>query len=207
MDAITDILKGHGFKVSAFQSDELNRTKFYDVYCTREKEIIEGKINEDYTKHNWYGANALLSSIKEKTSKELPDYMIPSEMILIDKIPLTNNGKLDRETLKELEYRTKQQDRPSNETEECMVTIWAEVLKIATEDIGVTTDFFELGGHSLNGIQIANAISKQFGVNLKLMEIFKRKTIREISELIEMSKWLEEGKREELLKTSKETVI
>ena len=208
LDAIKEILHNRGFKVSAFQSTELNGTKFYDVYCTREIDIIEGRINEEYTSQHWYGTEALAASIKAKLSKALPDYMLPSEMILIDKIPLTTNGKLDQKVLKGLESRnSKKQDEPLNEMEKCLVEIWSEVLKLDPEKIGVTTDFFELGGHSLNGIQMANTINKRFGVSLKLMEIFKRRTIREISELIEMSKWLEEEKVDITTSARKETVI
>lgn len=133
-------------------------------------------------------ATALISSVRVKLSQELPDYMMPSDIVLIDKIPLTTNGKLDRGALSP-KY-TKPQEGAKSEMEESLVAIWSEVLKLLPEQVGVTSDFFELGGHSLNGIQIANAINRRLGVDLKLVEIFKRRTIREIAELIEMNQWL-----------------
>lgn len=208
LDTIKELMVDHGFNVKAFQSDELQSTKFFDVYCLRKMEIAEGRVNQDYCNDVWYGAKALESSIRKSLERELPDYMIPSELILIDKLPLTNSGKLDTKALQNLAYeRSKDQERPQNEQEVRLVNIWSEILKISADSIGVTTDFFELGGHSLNGIQIANSINKQFGVNLKLGEIFKYRTIRGVSELIDMSNWLEKGNDKSSTRVSKETVI
>ena len=86
--------------------------------------------------------------------------------------------------------------------------IWGEVLKLDPTSISVNAGFFDLGGHSLNAIQIANAIRKSFGSNLKLADIFQMRTISQLAELIEMDQWLE-GKEdtEEKNILRKETII
>ena len=163
LENIKKRLIDYGFKVSAFQSEALDKTKFYDVYCTREKEILEGVIYEDYTQDNWYGTKALVSSIREGLSEELLDYMIPSEIRLLEKIPLTTNGKLDRKALQSLERKQLRNQvdlfEPTNELEKRMAAIWQEVLRV--ERVGIHDNFYELGGDSIKAIQITNKCKQQ----------------------------------------------
>uniref|UniRef100_UPI000FFE569A non-ribosomal peptide synthetase n=1 Tax=Aquimarina sediminis TaxID=2070536 RepID=UPI000FFE569A len=132
------------------------------------------------------------SEIRKHLSLHLPEYMIPSYYVHMDRFPLNLSGKIDRKSLPDYEL---QQEAtyvaPTNSTEEKLVEIWSEVLKLDADVVGIDSDFFDLGGHSLNAIQIANSIKQTFEIRLKLVEIFKKRTIRQISELIEMDKWLE----------------
>ena len=211
LSKITKILEQHNFNVAVFQNDELNGTKFYNLYATSNKEITEGTINLDFATNNWFGVNALTQSVKTMLAEKLPDYMIPSDIILIENMPLTANGKLDKQALLKLEDTnsgTKTDfEAPTSETEIQLATIWGEVLKVAPERISVTTDFFELGGHSLNGIQIANSIKEQFGVTLKLAEIFNKRTIKEVAEIIEMNTWLDKQEAKNETVARKEAII
>ena len=185
LNKIKEILANHNFETSVFQSKELEGTKFYDVYCIKEKEIIEGKIQEDYTKDHWYGSNALVKSVRKSLAEKLPDYMIPSDFILIEKMPLTTNGKLDRKALLVLEQNTSGNKvdflAASNKTERRLVAIWSEVLNIEKEKIGVSTDFFDLGGHSLKMILLTNKIKKAFNVAISLKELIGHSTIQSLS--------------------------
>jgi len=121
-------------------------------------------------------------------SQYLPDYMIPSYFIQLEKLPLTSNGKLDRKALPEptgnistgAEY-----EAPRNSTEEKLVAIWSEVLRV--EGIGINDNFFELGGHSLKATSLAAKIHKGLNVEIPLKEIFKKPTIKGISEYIKVS--------------------
>ncbi len=171
--------------------------------------LLKERAREEFLVGYYESEGVIESSIlRERLSKELPDYMLPNYYVHMEKLPVNLSGKIAKKELPEFDVTvTSNYESASNETEERLVTIWSEVLKLDAEKIGVTTDFFELGGHSLNGIQIANTISKQLGVNLKLIEIFKKRTIREISELIEMDKWLEVDKVEDSRRVSKETII
>ncbi|MCU0286403.1 MAG: amino acid adenylation domain-containing protein, partial [Acidobacteria bacterium] len=124
-------------------------------------------------------------------SRELPEYMMPSYFIAIDKIPVTANGKLDRKALPEpeLHLTEKSYNGPGDELQEKLVDIWQEVLFGHTEKaaIGIDDDFFQLGGHSLNAAVVVAKIHKITHVKVPLAEIFRRPTIRELSELINKS--------------------
>lgn len=171
--------------------------------------VLKKREGEEFLVGYYESETALaVATLRERLSKELPDYMLPSYYVHMEKFPVNLSGKISKKELPEFDVTvTNMYEAASNETEEYLVKIWAEVLKLDPEKIGVTTDFFELGGHSLNVIQIVNSISKQFGINLKLTEIFKKRTIRQTSDLIEMSKWLEDDKDQDSLKGSKETII
>src|ERR1019366_3153387 len=111
----------------------------------------------------------LTPTILRKFLKErLPQYMIPSMFVLMEKFPLTANGKIDRKALPPPAYENVQPAhdfvRPPTETEEALGAIWAEVLKV--KNICIDDDFFDLGGHSLQAIRVASRIQDVFGVEI-----------------------------------------
>ncbi|HLP46686.1 MAG TPA: amino acid adenylation domain-containing protein, partial [Candidatus Kapabacteria bacterium] len=124
-------------------------------------------------------------------SKELPEYMMPAHFILIDQIPVTANGKLDRKSLPEPEFKAEDTYRaPENELQKKILAIWQEVLFRHNEvqvQIGIDDDFFELGGHSLNATIVIAKIHKMANVKVPLTEMFKCPTIRGLAEVIEKS--------------------
>ncbi len=123
-------------------------------------------------------------------SKSLPDYMIPSYFVEIEKIPLTPSGKVDRKALPApevilgLEYVA-----PGDEVEEKLAAIWSEILGLKKDVISIDANFFGLGGMSLKAIILASMIQKEFNVKLPLAEIFKSPTIKRIASLIKVFKW------------------
>ncbi|RUT68623.1 amino acid adenylation domain-containing protein [Flavobacterium cupreum] len=132
------------------------------------------------------------AELKEILADVLPNYMIPSHFIWLDAFPYTTNGKIDQKALFANETQiTVSYVAPSNYIEEKLVTIWSEILDLERDEISVESNFINLGGHSLNVIQMANTINKEFGVQIKLDDIFNGKTIRQLSESIEMKTWLE----------------
>ncbi|MCP4154870.1 MAG: AMP-binding protein, partial [bacterium] len=130
-----------------------------------------------------------VSQLRAYLTGKLPDYMIPSYFIPLEKLPLTPNGKIDIKALpgphgqasKATEYRA-----PENEREEKLVQIWRQVLIV--EKIGIDDNFFEMGGHSLNATVLAAVIYKEMAVNISLIQVFQNPTIRGISNLIEEAK-------------------
>ncbi len=122
---------------------------------------------------------------KEHLARELPDYMIPTYFIAIDRIPLTPNGKLDRKALPEPEGSEEETvTPPENDTQRQLVDIWAETLGLEPGTVGIDSDFFELGGHSLNATIVIAKIHKVLKVKLPLAELFNAPTIREIAVFI-----------------------
>jgi amino acid adenylation domain-containing protein/non-ribosomal peptide synthase protein (TIGR01720 family) len=114
----------------------------------------------------------------------LPEYMIPNGFVMLETLPLTSNGKIDRRALAQLE--TAETARvyvpPRTAVEEVVAAIWAEVLKL--ERIGIHDSFFDLGGHSLLSIQVLTRLQKTFHVDLPLRALFEYDTVAGISQRI-----------------------
>ncbi|NRV32074.1 amino acid adenylation domain-containing protein [Clostridium beijerinckii] len=142
-----------------------------------------------------------VSELREKLLADLPEYMIPSYFIKLDKLPLTSNGKIDRKSLPEPDGKIKTGRKyveARNDLEKRLTKIWSEVLGV--NHIGIDDNFFELGGHSLKATILLGRIYKEFHVEVGLKVIFERSTIREISEYI---KGKDESKIEEIPKIEK----
>jgi amino acid adenylation domain-containing protein len=127
-------------------------------------------------------------------SNELPSYMVPSHFIQLEKIPLTPNGKVDTNALPEPEAGAAADDRyepPVNEIEEKLVEIWAGILELEKEKIGVETSFFALGGNSINLIMLVSKIYKEIGVEVSIVQIYDSPLIREIGKFVAARKYVE----------------
>ena len=140
----------------------------------------------------YYLANEEVAATKlrNELTKGLPDYMVPTYFIRLDKMPLTPNGKLDRKSLPEPKERINSQakyEAPRNEIEEKLVGIWSEILGVESQTIGINDSFFDLGGHSLKATILNSRIHKEFDVEIPLIELFKKPTIRELSECVKNS--------------------
>jgi amino acid adenylation domain-containing protein/thioester reductase-like protein len=124
--------------------------------------------------------------LREYLKKKLPEYMMPSYFIKIDKIPLTSSGKIDWQALPE-PGRTEITEElevimAPNEKEIKMLQVWREVLGM--EQIGVNDNFFHIGGDSIKAIQTAMNLAKDFDISIN--DIFKYQTIRELARHVEM---------------------
>jgi len=127
--------------------------------------------------------------LREYLSARLPDYMIPSYFVSIDKIPLTPNGKIDRKALPQPDLLKGQEyTAPRNKIEEKLVEIWSEVLfgssEIIGSPLGIDDNFFALGGHSLKATIMISKINQQLHVRVPLVEVFKKPYIRQLGEYI-----------------------
>ncbi|OLS62232.1 non-ribosomal peptide synthetase [Pseudomonas putida] len=115
----------------------------------------------------------LREALKTHLKANLPDYMVPAHLILLDAFPLTANGKLDRKALPKPDAANLQGAyvAPVSELEQQLATIWAEVLQV--EKVGLTDNFFELGGHSLLATQVVSRIRQQLNLELTLRNLFE----------------------------------
>uniref|UniRef100_UPI002616EDC2 non-ribosomal peptide synthetase n=1 Tax=uncultured Tenacibaculum sp. TaxID=174713 RepID=UPI002616EDC2 len=122
------------------------------------------------------------NEIRTSLSSKLPNYMLPTTFIWLEKFPLNANGKIDRRSLPVPDFTSGQEYvAPTNKAEDSLVGIWSEVLGLESEKISVTSDFFQLGGHSLNAITVANKLSEIFSVDVPLRDLFTYRTISELS--------------------------
>ncbi|MBF0545767.1 MAG: amino acid adenylation domain-containing protein [Candidatus Riflebacteria bacterium] len=115
-------------------------------------------------------------------SRQLPDYLIPAHFVRLPNIPLTPNGKVDRNSLPAVKHESVSIVEPVGEIETRLRDIWAKVLGL--EKVSVTTGFFDLGGHSLKAMALVGEIFREFKVNLRISDIFLNPTIRSLAELI-----------------------
>lgn len=117
----------------------------------------------------------------------LPDYMVPSAFVLLDKMPLLSNGKVDREALPTPEYSRKLLEEeyvaPRNEVEESLAKIFAEVLGIPK--VGVNDNFFLLGGHSLSATQVTTRMREILQADVPLRRIFEKPTVSGLATAVE----------------------
>ena len=126
-----------------------------------------------------------VGEMREYLSRELPEYMIPSYFIQLDKMPLNANGKVDRKALPQPDGSIKtgkEYEAPRNRLEEELVTIWKDLLQV--DGIGINDNFFELGGHSLKAMLLVQKIHKEYHVELPLREVFNSSTIKELANYI-----------------------
>ncbi|HLP48669.1 MAG TPA: condensation domain-containing protein, partial [Candidatus Kapabacteria bacterium] len=131
------------------------------------------------------GITISTSELREFLEKELPEYMIPPYFVVIDKVPLTPNGKIDTKALPKHEIKIARDGIiPLNAMEEKLIELWGEILGIEENVIGMDSNFFELGGHSLKVMTLLARIHREFDVRVPLAEMFKAPTIRKLSRYI-----------------------
>ncbi|MFB1482715.1 non-ribosomal peptide synthase/polyketide synthase [Corallococcus sp. RDP092CA] len=122
-------------------------------------------------------------ALRAAVQKQLPDYMVPSAIVVLAKLPLGANGKVDRKALPAPQARVDDPATsavPRSAVEKALADIWAEVLHLDAVDIH--GDFFELGGHSLLATQVVSRIRASLGVELPLGELFRAPTVASLAE-------------------------
>lgn len=117
---------------------------------------------------------------------KLPDYMVPAALMVLETMPLLPNGKLDRHSLPAPQYgNTHNYVAPRSEIERTLVAIFAEVLQLRIEQVGVADNFFELGGHSLLVIHLRALIKTRFQQTVPLAKLFEYSTVERLASLFE----------------------
>lgn len=132
-----------------------------------------------------------VSDLRVFLKDKLPEYMIPSLFVTLNKFPLTPNAKIDRKALPEPEISSSVTETEHvalrNELELQLRAIWQKAL--GARSVGVDNNFFDLGGHSLLGAQLFAQIEKKLGKNLPLATLFQAPTIAEIAEILRQEDW------------------
>ena len=132
-------------------------------------------------------ARNLVPELRRMLVEKLPEHMMPSAFVLLDALPLTANGKLNRRALPapgvsrpdmEADYVA-----PRTPTEELLAEIWSEVLKL--KQIGVNDDFFQLGGHSLLATQVISRVRERFRIELPLRYLFEFSTVAGLASAVD----------------------
>lgn len=131
---------------------------------------------------------ALLTTLRHRLAEQLPHYMQPRSIAILDGLPLNANGKLERRSLPQPDVEPAVDARvaPRTESEAEVLQIWADALHRDPSTIGVTDDFLALGGHSLFAIRILGKVNRRFKIRLSLRTLFDAPTIAQLAEVVDL---------------------
>ncbi|MHC5596852.1 MAG: amino acid adenylation domain-containing protein [Nostoc sp.] len=175
----------------------------YDVVFVRQNEVGKRTIFPHSTtlSRPWqsYGNNPLQTKAARKLvpqlqtyiAQKLPEYMMPSGFVVLESLPLTANGKVNRRALRAFHNAIKPQlpenyIAPRTPVEQVLVKIFVEILGL--KSVGIYDNFFELGGHSLLATQLVSRVRDTLHVELPLRSVFEASTIAELSKVVESFK-------------------
>jgi hypothetical protein len=129
------------------------------------------------------GAAPGATELRAHARAHVPDYMVPEAIVVLERLPLTANGKLDRRALPAPDAARPDLTRafvaPRDEVERWVAELWQAALGV--ERVGVEDNFFELGGHSLKAAIVANQLQAQLGEIFYVLAIFERPTVAELA--------------------------
>ncbi|MGA9378962.1 MAG: condensation domain-containing protein, partial [Phormidium sp.] len=131
-------------------------------------------------------ATVTITELRQYLKALLPEYMVPSAIVIQEALPLTPNGKIDRRALSTPDFHNLQQEKylaPRTPVEEILTLLWAEVLKL--NPVGIHDNFFALGGHSLLATQLMSRIRSHLQVEVPLRSLFGAPTIAELAPIIQ----------------------
>jgi len=133
-----------------------------------------------------------VGELRKYVGAMLPEFMVPRRFVVLDALPRTPNGKVDRKALPELDWERPELESsyvaPRTETEEVLTRIWAELLNL--DQVGIYDNFFELGGHSLLAARVVQRTRDALRVEVPLRSLFESATVAELAELIDTMRWV-----------------
>jgi acyl-coenzyme A synthetase/AMP-(fatty) acid ligase/acyl carrier protein len=183
---VDDQVKIRGFRIELGEIE--SRLLKYDAI--KEAVVIPRQEGADKYLAAYYVAEREIvpTELKHYLQEHLPGYMVPNHYQQLAQLPLTTNGKLDKQALPAPGiWKSDAYVPPSNEIEERLAAIWADVLEVEKAHIGINTSFFALGGHSLKAIKLLARIEKQFNTRIQLASFFLRPTIAEMGKMIQVT--------------------
>ncbi len=156
-----------------------------------EKELIAYYVSE---------AEIAVSELRAFLASKLPEYMVPAFFVHLPAFPLTVNGKLNRRALPAPEVK-KGADYigPVNETQRAVIKVWAEILDLEENVIGIRQNFFDIGGNSLKLVGMVNILNERLGKDLSVVRVFEFSTVELLANYIEQNFEVEDSVEEEEL--------
>jgi amino acid adenylation domain-containing protein len=184
---IDDQVKIRGFRIELGEIEAvLGRHAAVRQCVVVAREEIQGdKILVAYFEHK-PGSFTDIGDLRAHMKKALPEYMIPSAFVPMEKMPLTPNGKIDRKALPYVDDRRNMIKReyvaPRDSFEQTLAQLWAKILKV--KRVGLNDNFFELGGHSILAVRIIVEIEKLYKKRLPLAALLQAPTIHDLAEIL-----------------------
>ena len=125
------------------------------------------------------------AALRAHVGRSVPDYMVPAAFVVLDRLPLTANGKLDRKALPVPELTAAVRRAPRTPQEDILCSLFAEVLGL--ERVGIDDNFFELGGHSLLATRLISRIRTTLGVEIAIRSLFEAPTVEDLAKRLDDS--------------------
>jgi amino acid adenylation domain-containing protein/FkbM family methyltransferase len=183
LDTVVGLLRSKGFSVAVDRDALLADTDLFNVYASRDGDVAAAG---NAVERAWSSPDALTAELREHLTGLLPAYMVPSAVVLLDRFPLTVNGKIDRTALPGPQpahaVASSRHVAPRDETETRLAAIFTEVLRVPR--LGVDESFFDAGGHSLLATQVVSRIREAFRVELPLRALFQSPTVAGLAEVL-----------------------
>nr|UBH04476.1 NosD [Desmonostoc muscorum CCALA 125] len=126
-----------------------------------------------------------INELRQFLKAKLPDYMVPSVFVMLESMPLTPSGKVDRRALPAPDLHSSNSDKyvaPRNQVELELTQIWSRILKV--DKVGVKDNFFDLGGHSLLTPYLMAQIKQQFGKDIAIASLYQNPTIEQLATIV-----------------------
>lgn|GEM_PF-6598181 len=183
---IVSLLKAKGYSVYYEKSDNLTETNIYNLFANRSATTLQNAsvpMTRFIDKFKYYDSDIIKREIREHLAQGLPKYMMPNLIELIDKFPINQHGKIDREALRQISSsKEKKAKKSQNDTQDKLLEIWKKAFD--REDISIDDDFMDIGGHSLLAATIISIIKSEFNVSLSVADFFENTTIEKLSKVI-----------------------
>lgn len=181
-------IRGHRIELEEIESLLQKKTFIKQCVVTSDTDntqlIAYVVLNDDLLENE---KESITAKLKQYLLEYVPDYMIPSKFIVIEQIPITANGKIDRKALSNTIVEEKRDFVfPETSTERKLADIWKRFLE--KDDIDKNANYFELGGDSLIATQLTYILEKEFGVSIPLEIIFTKPVLKDMANFIDCCK-------------------
>jgi amino acid adenylation domain-containing protein/FkbM family methyltransferase len=190
VERVTRLLESKGFRVQTDQDPLLEGTDRHNLYAWREDRLVTPAPASAAVDPREVSPVLTADAVRAHLKQVLPEFMLPRHVVLMDELPLTLTGKVNRQALPPPETVAAQTRtgyvEPRNELERRIAAIFAEVLKV--ERVGIHDQFFDLGGHSLLLVQAHNRISKAVDAQLSMLDLFRNPTVASLVTFLEAGK-------------------
>ena len=199
VQTVVRLLERHGFDVAVEQDSLLQTAGMFNMYARRPGTAAEA-VAAAGAQPGWTGPEALKRDLATFAAERIPEHLVPGVFVLLDTLPRTPGGKLDRAALSK---RALDQiaNRPAftpprTALERELAAMWSEVLGV--QRIGVTDNFFDLGGQSLLANQVVARINDAFGVEMPLRPMFEAPTVDGLSRALVEALASKDGERPQI---------
>jgi amino acid adenylation domain-containing protein/FkbM family methyltransferase len=183
LQRLTKLLKDRGYHVRVEEDESLRQTGLFNLYAaTAPFEPADPIGNQRLIASNSRPLSA--AELNAYLKERLPAYMVPSNIVMLDSLPLTSNGKVDRAALPSPEQSRAggvEYVAPRDEIENIIAGVWERVLGDGDERIGIYHDYFAIGGDSIRVIQIVHELSRH-GLALTALDVVQHRTIGKLAQ-------------------------